>query len=211
MRIKSFSIRFGIILVIVIAALYVSILKTNLNETLAKPLTISEEPKKADIIVVLGSGVDKDTGSLPKKAQERVLTGIKLLRDGWAPSLLMSGGPVAGTSYIESTVMKQFALAHGVSDKEIFTEVHSTDTHGNALFTKESMPERHWQSAIVVTSDFHTKRACGVFRTQRVDITCVAADSTLVDQTSTRDKLDSFIAIAREYGATILYILLGYS
>src|SRR5437867_995953 len=65
----------------------------------------------------------------------------------------------------ESKSMKDYLIKKGIPGKIIFSENHSTDTFGNAFFSKLLFVlENKWNNLAVVTSDFHRKRASFIFK-----------------------------------------------
>ena len=182
---------------------------TPLNKWITAPLTNEDELQQADVIIVLGSGL-RDNGSLTLNGKERVLQGAILLEQGYGNMLLMSGGRFQDTVYFESVQMAEHAVSLGVPEIYIVTERQSTNTYENALYSKEVMAENIWDNALIVTSGFHSKRACNVFETQSISVTCVPANPDLVPRISLIDRLFDFWSIMREYGATIYYSQKGY-
>ncbi|KKW01968.1 MAG: hypothetical protein A2898_00970 [Candidatus Kerfeldbacteria bacterium RIFCSPLOWO2_01_FULL_48_11] len=182
---------------------------TPLNDWLTFPLITSETPQNADIIIVLGSGLARD-GSLNKNGKERVIQASWFLQSGFAHTLLMSGGLVKKTLFYESEQMANYAVELGMPFESVTIEKMSTSTEENARYAKIIMQENGWQSALLVTSRFHSRRACGVFRKHTIAVSCVAADPSLVPRISPVDRLNEFRSIIREYGATVYYWIQGY-
>ena len=121
----------------------------------------------ADVIVVLGGGVEPD-GSLPPAARTRVERAAEIFHGGVAPRIVFSGR--CGLTSPEPPVTEAAAMAAharelGVSPEAMLLEEESKDTLGNAYFTRERFLVPHgWWSIRVVTSDFHLSRAAWVFR-----------------------------------------------
>lgn len=194
-----------VVLLIVLVALY-----TPLNQWLAGPLVRDDTPQPADVIIVLGGGVVKEIQFLPFGPQERVQKGIELYRDGYADYVIMTGGVVEGESYTESQFMREYAELLGLPDEAIIEESQARDTYENALYSLQIMEERDWQTALVVTSYFHTKRACNVFKKQDADVTCVAAYPSESFQRNPFRNYIEFRSIVRDYLATVYYGIKGY-
>ncbi|MFJ7970222.1 YdcF family protein [Psychrobacillus sp. NPDC096389] len=121
---------------------------------------MNEKPVKSDVIIVL-SGAD---GRLEK--------GFQLYEEGYAPNLLLSNGSVEN--------LYERALELGVPDDSILMEVKSDSTLDNAVFSKEVMEEYKFESAIVVSSSFHMRRAKVLFdkafRNSNIRLTYVAEE-----------------------------------
>jgi uncharacterized SAM-binding protein YcdF (DUF218 family) len=104
----------------------------------------NEVPQKSDIIVVLGGDI---TG-------QRVAYGAKLYKLGYADKVLLSG---------VGRYMRNQALSHGIPDKAILLENKSMTTFKNAQYSFKIMKNQGYKSAIVVTSQYHTRRAGIIF------------------------------------------------
>ena len=110
-------------------------------------LAVSEDPVKSDVIIVLAG----DTG-------DRTAYAIKLLKEGYADKLLFTG------CVVSTGVMKRQALEAGLSEDSLILEDNSESTYENVVNSKALMLEYGYQSAIVVTSDYHMRRSRLVFK-----------------------------------------------
>src|SRR5690606_1117851 len=99
--------------------------------------------------------------------------------------------------------MQSYALAIGVPAETIIEEDRSRNTYENAVLSKDVMTERRLQSAMVVTSDYHSFRACAVFRAQDIDTVCVPAAVSL-------SPTERMKAVLREYAAVLYCWVKGY-
>ncbi|MBI5037428.1 MAG: YdcF family protein [Candidatus Kerfeldbacteria bacterium] len=192
-------------LLVVLCAMY-----TPLNQWLAQPLVRDEVPRKSDVIIVLGGGVIVETESLPYGPQERVYRGMELWRERFGSVLILTGGLVDTTDLRESRIMRAFAEQHGQPHDTIVEEIDARDTHENAVNSKRIMEKRGWNTALVVTSYFHTRRACAVFEKEGVTITCIAAYPSADFQSNPYRNLIEFRSILRDYLATVYYALQDY-
>ena len=133
-----------------------------------------EPSDRFQAIVVLSGGV-KDRGtlrpsvSLSGESSERMRCGADLYLNGYAPTLLVTGGTVnlSGAGPKESDVMKDWAVRLGVPPDAIVTETQARTTYENALETKRLLGER--RMILLVTSAYHMPRAVGVFRAIEYD------------------------------------------
>ncbi|XOU94348.1 MAG: YdcF family protein [Candidatus Kerfeldbacteria bacterium] len=183
---------------------------TGINNLFVMPLERSEDPQSADVIIVLGGGVVKETRSLPWSVQERMRQGIVLYRQGYATNMILAGGTVSGESYTESEIMKAYAQLLGIAPGDLFEEKSSTSTYENATNSLEIMNDKNWKSALVVTSDYHTKRACKVFEKLDIEIICISASLDSIFEKDGFRRLIDARSIFREYIATVYYYLRGY-
>ena len=144
-------------------------------------LIVREELKPADVIIVLAG-----------EREERVEYGVWLYQQGYAPQIIMSGGPVVW-HVTAAEIMKEQAVFLGVPAEDILVEERSTTTKENAEFTKDLMVAEGFGSAILVTSPYHSRRASRIFHRvfgQDMEIISVPVpDSRFgVDEWWTRDK-----------------------
>ena len=143
-------------------------------------LIVREELKPADVIIVLAG-----------EREERVGYGVWLYQQGYAPKIIMSGGPVVWR-VTAAQIMKEQALFLGVPAEDILVEERSTTTEENAEFTKNLMVAEGFGSAILVTSPYHSRRASGIFHRvfgQGMEIMSVPVPNSRfnVDEWWTRD------------------------
>jgi len=104
---------------------------------------------KADAVVVVSGG---DTVA-------RTAEGIKLVKNGWADSLVLSGAAQDKTGLSNAAAMRMQALASGVPDSAIFIEETSENTEQNAANTHTIFSLNNFKDVILVTSGYHQRRA----------------------------------------------------
>ena len=141
------------LLIILILLFGMWLLRAPLLEGAANWLKVEDKLVKADAIVVLAG----DNNG------ERVNQAVELFREGYAPKLVMSGGPLSWHLTSAKWMQKQ-ALTMGVPKPAIILEEKSLSTIGNAEFTLPIIKQHSWTSIILVTSPFHTRRASRVFK-----------------------------------------------
>ncbi len=120
-------------------------------------------PQKADAAVVLaGDGWGN-----------RILTAAQLARDGYVPKVLVSG-PDGAYGLYESDLAIPFAVKHGYPESYFVAvehEARSTRTEAVALLAE--IRREGIRRLLVVTSNFHTRRAGRIFREAAPDLTIV--------------------------------------
>jgi len=174
------------------------------RDLLGAPLTLHETPVASDVIIVLGGGTrKKDSNSLPPQAEQRVAKGVELYRAGIAPRIIEAGGLSPTTGLVEADLMSKLGLATGVPAEAIFAERNSRDTWENARNTLAIMAEQGWMTATIVTSPYHTRRACHFFRDLGGDVRCIAAEYSLVPTNDIYNRFMDNRSVLREYGAWI--------
>ena len=116
---------------------------------------------KADTIIVLGTRANED-GTLSPGLASRMDEAIRLWKARLAPTIIVTGSAVANKQ-IEALAMANYAMEHGVPKQAITIEPIARDTRENAAYSVRIMQEKHLKSAIIVTSNFHSRRAKMLF------------------------------------------------
>ncbi len=116
---------------------------------------------KSDVIIVLGTPATRD-GKPSPIMRERVLKGVQLFKNGFAPNLIFTGA-AAHNPHIEAEIMSRLAQSEGVSAERIVTENFAQNTYQNAFNSVKIMRQHNWNSAIIVSSPAHVRRANFIF------------------------------------------------
>ena len=117
-------------------------------------LVDDENPFRADVVVVLAGD----------PYGRRILKGAELVKNGFAPMVLVSGAPGFYDLH-ESDLAIPFAIRHGYPAAWFIPfphDGHSTDEEGRAMLPE--LRKRNVHRVIVVTSDYHTRRALHTLR-----------------------------------------------
>ena len=151
-------------------------------------LIVNEEPKPADVIIVLSGGED------------RVEHGVRLYQQDYADKLLFTG--------VGSRSMYRQALSLGITEDDILLEERSRTTFENAKYSVEIVRAQGFQSAIIVTSPTHTRRSSIIFAEffEGVDLTVCSvpydlsiADKWWKDRGTTRDVTSEYLKLLWHY------------
>ena len=157
---RTRPLRSGLLLLaalVVIAAIF----HTQILSALGGYLVQAEPPQKADAALVLAG----DSWG------NRILTGAQLVRDGYVPKVLVSGPDGAYGNY-ESDLAIPFAVKHGYPESYfVHLEHHGRSTVAEAQAVLVAIRRMGVKRLIVVTSNFHTRRAGRIFRAQAPDLT----------------------------------------
>jgi len=148
-------------------------------EERAAALTPAEIPR-ADAVLVLGGGLRPGLpprqGVEVNEAGDRLLTGLRLLRQGKAPLLITSGGRVSFTADDpappEAMVARQLAVDLGLPPGRILVNPASRTTAEEARDIGALGRRRGWNRLLLVTSAFHMPRSLASFR-QRSGLTVI--------------------------------------
>jgi uncharacterized SAM-binding protein YcdF (DUF218 family) len=131
---------------------------------------VVENPSHADAVVVLTGMVDMKAARGDQvelgQAGDRILAGVKLVRQGRADYLLIAGGSgdLFDQSISEALVLNRLAIELGVPADRILLDTSSRNTHENAVQSKAVLQEAGLSDAILVTSAMHMPRSMGCFR-----------------------------------------------
>lgn len=134
---------------------------------LGRFLVRAEAPVPADAVLVLGGD----------SYGHRVLKGGELVRQGYAPRVYVSGGP-GYYGVLESDLAVAFAVRHGYPQSVFVPVLHrSLSTREEARNILPELRRQGVRCLLLVTSDYHTRRAGAIFRSVGPDLalTVVAA------------------------------------
>ncbi len=121
----------------------------------------ADPPQKADAALVLAG----DSWGY------RILTGAQLVRDGYVPKVLVSG-PDGAYGMHETALAIPYAVNHGYPQSYFVPldhEARSTQTEAAAVLPEIRRLGIH--RLLLVTSNFHTRRAGKIFRDAAPDLT----------------------------------------
>jgi uncharacterized SAM-binding protein YcdF (DUF218 family) len=128
----------------------------------------SGSPRKADIAVVLGGD----------QFGNRILKGAELARGGYVPKVFVSG-PSGNYGLYECELAIAFAVKRGFPQSLFICGRNETrSTRDEATVIVPELRRLGVKSFLLVTSDFHTRRAGRLFRAAAPDLqmTVVAAE-----------------------------------
>jgi len=188
---------------------FLLILYTPLPNLLAMPLyDVSEEPRHADVIVVLAGWRNSD-GSLNEAGLRRTITGARLYRQGLAPFMLFSGGPCCRRSV--SSAMADLAVELGVPRPVILLEEDSLRTHESAINSAAILRARGFKSTLLVSSPVHLIRARLAFAAAGIPVFPVHGSQRDVWEISGAvDRFSLFQQAIHEYAGLVLYRIRGW-
>lgn len=149
---------------ITIIAIFVIIIAATMMLTKAGEfLVINQKPVKSDAIIMLSGG-----------GIERLEKSVELYQQEYAPYLIISNGNEDNLAHA--------ALTMGVDCESLILENKAKSTRENAFYTKELMEKHQFDSAIVVSSNFHMRRVksnfAQAFRSSGIRLTYTSASDT---------------------------------
>ncbi|HCL28929.1 MAG TPA: hypothetical protein DIC52_10880 [Candidatus Latescibacteria bacterium] len=178
----------GIVVVILFSNAFVGDWLLGSLENDYAPAPVDSYPV-VDAIVVLGGTTSPP---LPPRLQvdvggafDRLLHGMRLLRSGRAPNLVLSGGVISyltGSEVSEAERLAALAGEYGILPEQLLLEVDSRNTYENGLFTARLLRARGWHRVLLVTSASHMRRSVGIFEHQGLDVIAAPTDFSVVDK-----------------------------
>ncbi|HEY2843331.1 MAG TPA: YdcF family protein [Bryobacteraceae bacterium] len=130
-------------------------------------LVRAEAPQKADIALVLAGDSDGN----------RILTAAQLARRGYVSQILVSG-PGRLYGYHECDLAIPFAVKAGYPQSYfLHLEHEARSTKDEAQVAVERLHQLGAHKVLLVTSDYHTRRAGKIFRTAAPDIDFVVVSA----------------------------------
>ena len=148
-----------VLAVVIIAVLF----RSQLLAALGGYLVRTDAPQKADAALVLaGDGWGN-----------RILTAAQLVRDGYVPKVLVSG-PDGTYGLHESDLAIPFAVKHGYPESYfVHVDHEARSTQAEAAAVMPEIRREGIRRMLLVTSNFHTRRAGWIFRELAPDVTIV--------------------------------------
>ncbi|MCL6479240.1 MAG: YdcF family protein [Peptococcaceae bacterium] len=141
------------ILLAIVALTAVLSLTSNLwLSAFGRYLVVDEKPRRCDAIVILSG-----------ETVPRVAKGVELYREGYGHLMIMSGGGRLTSRLTDADLMLMEAVDLGVPREAVLLENKSESTYENAVNVKKIILEHDIKSFLLVTSNYHTRRAKYIF------------------------------------------------
>lgn len=151
---KRFNKRSRYIIIVVLISVLVYVL---VNAISIIKYSKVDEKHTADTVIVLGAGTYKN--KLTPVFRERVNHSIWLYQNGYADSLILTGGYSEGNEHSDAFIAKEYAVLQGIPEKDILIEEKSTITQENIEYAKSIMESNSYDTAVLVSDPLHMKRA----------------------------------------------------
>jgi uncharacterized SAM-binding protein YcdF (DUF218 family) len=166
-------------------------------------LIVRDQLTKADLIIILGGD---DNG-------ERAIEGVKLYKAGYAPKIMLSGGPLAW-HLTSADWMRKEVIALGVPSNKTLVQNKSRSTLQDAQFTLPLVKQLKAKKILLVTSPTHSRRAKRIFNKLfgKEKIAVVSWPATVSDFKLDRwwTRYEDRALVVWEYVSFPLYLLKGY-
>jgi uncharacterized SAM-binding protein YcdF (DUF218 family) len=129
--------------------------------------------RRSDAIVVLGRELVGDRPTPIFRA--RLDHGLALLRERWAPELVISGGMTGRATRSEAAAGRDYLLEAGAPPEALSIEERSRFTLENLFFVRESLRARGLGRLVLVSDPLHLARAAAFARGLSLDACCSPA------------------------------------
>jgi uncharacterized SAM-binding protein YcdF (DUF218 family) len=192
-----------------LGVLWLLVAFTPLTAWLASGLVRRDPPEPADAVFVLASSI-QPTGELTATAMSRLVHGIELVAEHQAPALVLSDLQSPDPSYTGAAkaLMENFGIA-----AELQTVGGKANTRDEALSLARLCGVHGWKRVIVVTSPYHSRRACGAVESEGLSVVCSPSVETRYDVnglTHSDERRLAFSAAIHERIGLFLYGLRGW-
>lgn len=172
---------------VVLAGVLAVCLLTPVLRAPLQALTLAGSPVPADVIVVLGGGVQCGTRAQAPSSAARLVRGLELWRAGYAPAMTVSepSGLIGPADCPRLSVLQrgQITSLYPRGGPEVLTLSRVTTTRDEAARVRQLAQSRGWEQVLLVTSPSHSRRAARLFQAYGLSVVSVPADETLFDTT----------------------------
>jgi uncharacterized SAM-binding protein YcdF (DUF218 family) len=187
-----------ILLFLVIFCAFLYLVRRPILRFAAESWIIEDSLDKADALIVLGDD---------NFYADRATRGAQLFREGKAPVIVASGRRLRPNAGI-AELMEHDLVERGVPRDKILRFVHDADsTLEEAQALARLARERKWHSVILVTSNFHTRRARYILQRvfpEGVEVRVASARDGDFDPEHWWEKRKSIKELTWEFGGMVM-------
>ena len=179
---------------------YLIVVASIVIDPFTPPPTDAVPRARYDAGVILGAAVW--SGDRPSPVfRERIQRGYELLNAGVVEFLVLTGGN-APNELTEAEVAKRELLKLGVDPTRIALEEETSSTVEQILFIRDELSKQKWESFVIITDQFHLKRALEICAFNDIEAVGIPSDSPL-------GPYNLAVYHVRESAALILYWMFG--
>ncbi|WP_079478247.1 YdcF family protein [Halobacillus salinus] len=143
-----------------------------------------EAVPEADAAIVLGAA--QWNGHPSPVFEGRLKQGIELYKEDMVDYLVFTGGASENAVSSEANVGMKYAMDNGVPKDDILIEDKSLVTRDNVINAKEIADDRGIESYLLVSDQFHLKRAVYLARSQGMSVEGVPTDYSAYESLETK-------------------------
>lgn len=114
-------------------------------------------PSVSDTIIILGAKLIDQEPSMILRL--RLDEAIKLYKEGYAPTMIVSGAQGEDEEVSEAASMRNYLISHGIGAEHILLEDQSFNTYQNLANSQKIMQEHNFKTAIIVSNASHIRRS----------------------------------------------------
>jgi len=181
-------------LIIVVLLGYALAVNQYVQEAGDKYIREPESVPEGDAILVLGARVYAD-GNLSLMLKDRLTTGYELYQEEKAPKIIVSGDH-GRKEYDEVNAMKDFLKEKGVPSENIFMDHAGFSTYESLYRARDIFQVK---KVIIVTQDFHLKRALFIARELGLEAYGVTADKHIYHSATLKSELREVLARNKDF------------
>lgn len=116
---------------------------------------------QADVGIVLGATLWNNKPS--PALRERLDHSLELFRSGAIRSFIVTGGlDNNGAILTEAEGMRNYLMEQGVPGGQVVMDSLSRSTYENLAFAQEIMEQNDWETAVIITHNYHGSRAADI-------------------------------------------------
>lgn len=169
-------------------------------------------PSTADAVVALSGGITAD-GYLTQQGADRTLKAVELVSSGIAPVLLFTREERKSGALVTTSADDQRRIASLARVSRILSTARVRSTREEAVAVASVARHRAWRRIILVTSPFHSRRACATFEKAGLTVSCIPSDSRDVAVrrlVHPHDRIVAFGLLLYETAGTLRYRQAGW-
>ena len=169
-------------------------------------------PAHADAVVALSAGVTPD-GYLTQQGIDRMLSAAALVKAGVAPVLVVTHEVRKSKGIKFSSQGDQQRIASLATVPMVMSTGEVNSTHDEAIAVAKVAAANGWKHIALVTSPFHSSRACATFEKAGLTVSCVPSDSrdiAIHHLQFSHERLQAFQMLLYETAGKLRYRQLGW-
>lgn len=196
-----------------LALLWLLVAATPLTHWMGEGLVRSDPLVEADAVFVLGSGLQPD-GDLTVNAMSRLVKGLQILGEGWAPRLVLSELPEPLPRYRDAACEIMTSLG---MEQEVVAVGPVRNTRDEAMAVAALARDFAFENILLVTSPSHTRRAAAAFEAQGLSIVSIPSVETSFDYENLGriprgdSRITAFGSLIHEYAGLLYYRMRGWT
>jgi SanA protein len=152
------------------------------------------------VAVMLGTNPKTKTGKMNYFYKHRIDAAVKLYQNGKIDRILISGDN-SSTTYSEPDAMKADLMAAGIPDSAIYLDFAGFSTYDSMVRAKKVFGLSEF---MVVSQDFHNKRAVYIARQNGIDAIGFNVQNTLFRKWRIKMELREILARVKAVGEVVM-------